>query len=183
MTTTDEAAVEATPQKKRTVALATVGILLLLVLGAINKLRSDSVPFDVTTNYVRSQPGPAPLFDVPSAFGPGLHIENGKLAGGTGDDAAKAALLAGSQSQLLRQDINGDGFDELIVNLTVPGQDPGFFVVQSFEQVQRVVLQGRGTLTPGAGVVTQTTLAGSVLVWKAQADSGGRIYGFGRVEP
>lgn len=183
MTTTEELPVEATPKKNQTRTLALVGMLVVLALAAVLKLRSDSTPFDVTDTYVRSQPGPQPLFDVPTSFGPGFHIENGKLAGGAGDEAAKAAVLAGSKSELLRHDLNADGFDELIVNLTVSGQDPGFFVVQSFEQEQRVVLQGRGSIVAKDRNLTQTTVAGEVIAWQAQADSAGRIFGFARIAP
>ena len=181
MTTTDETDVrppDATTSKNRTIAIVAVGVAIVLAFAAISRLRSDSTPLDITNNYVRSQPGPQPLFDVPTEFGVGLHIENGKLAGGTGDAAAQAAFLAGSKMELLRKDLNGDRFDELIVNLTTVGQDPGFFVVQSFEQANRVVFEGRGTVAVTGNSLTQTTVAGSVLVWNAQADSAGRIFGF-----
>ena len=181
MTTTDETDVrppEAAAPKSRTIAIVAVGVAIVLAFAAISRLRSDSTPLDITDNYVRSQPGPQPLFDVPTEFGVGLHIENGKLAGGTGDAAAQAAFLAGSKMELLRKDLNGDRFDELIVNLTTVGQDPGFFVVQSFEQANRVVFEGRGTVVVTGPSLNQTTDAGSVLVWKAQADSAGRIFGF-----
>lgn len=165
----------------RVAILVAGAVAIVLVFAGVTRLRSDSRPVDITDAYVRSQPGPQPLFDVPAEFGAGLHIENGKLAGGSGDATAQANLLAAAQTQLLRKDLNGDGFEELVVNLTVPGQDPGFFVVQSFEQANRVVLEGRGTIAITGTDLTQTTVTGTTRVWKAQSDSRGRIYGFAPV--
>ena len=164
----------------RVAILIAIAVAIVLAFAAVTRLRSDSSPVDITDAYIRTQPGPQPLFDVPTEFGASLHIENGKLAGGAGDATAQANLLSGAQTQLLRNDLNGDGFDELVVNLTVPGQDPGFFVVQSFEQSNRVVLEGRGTMAITGTQLTQTTVTGSTLVWKAQSDSRGRIFGFAR---
>ena len=165
----------------RVAILVAIAVAIVLVFAAVSRLRTDSRPVDITDGYIRSQPGPQPLFDVPAEFGAGLHIENGKLAGGSGDATKQANLLAAAQTKLLRTDLNGDGFDELVVNLTLPGQDPGFFVDQSFEQANRVVFEGRGTIAITGTKLTQTTIAGATLVWKAQSDSRGRIYGFAPV--